>query len=65
MSIVDSVITNVCTELSQVVNVIKQRTQWVYDLKTVVLYLCLTSTKSSALTWVYMEINPWLCSRIL
>ena len=50
MSIVDSVITNVCTKLSYAVNVIKQRTKWVYDLKTVVLCLCLTRTKSTALT---------------
>ena len=49
MSIVDSVIINVCTKLSHDVNVIKQRTKWVYDLKTVVLYLCLTRTKYTAI----------------
>ena len=42
MSIVDSGITNVCTKLSHEVNVIKQRRKWVYDLKTVVLYLSYT-----------------------
>jgi hypothetical protein len=35
----------VCTKLSCNVNVTKQRTEWLYDLKTVVLYLCLKRTK--------------------
>ena len=58
MSIVDSVITNVCTKLSVDVTFIKQQRKWVYDFKTVVLYLCLTRTKSTALTCVYMETTP-------